>query len=172
MGIFTLTILRLLHIASGVFWAGAAIYLAAFILPASKALGPDGGRFMQQLANTNRLPLVMNLVSLTSIVTGLLLLWSVSSGFQPEWFGYKRGIILTLGSIAGIIAYLIGFTVNRPAAKRMAQLGKEIALAGGPPSENQQKEMAGIRQRMSSATSVIAWLLVLSVVAMSVIRYL
>jgi hypothetical protein len=49
--------LRVIHIGCGVFWTGAAIYQAAFVLPAAQSLGPEGGRFMQRLAATNQLPL-------------------------------------------------------------------------------------------------------------------
>lgn len=47
---FYLIVPRLIHIGSGVFWAGAAVMIAAFLEPTVRAAGPEGGRFMQRLA--------------------------------------------------------------------------------------------------------------------------
>src|SRR3954471_21083953 len=48
-----LLILRLLHIGCGITWAGTVIFVAFFLDPAVKSVGPDGTRFMQQLVKTN-----------------------------------------------------------------------------------------------------------------------
>ena len=98
-----LIILRLLHIACGVFWAGAAIYLAAFVTPAVKALGPDGGKFMQQLAKTNNLPLVMAIAATTNVITGILLLWKLSGGLQLDWMISNHGLVLMPASFLELL---------------------------------------------------------------------
>jgi uncharacterized membrane protein len=43
-------VLRILHVAAGVFWAGGAIVFASFVEPNASALGPAGIPFMQRLA--------------------------------------------------------------------------------------------------------------------------
>ncbi|MBA3672180.1 MAG: hypothetical protein H0W68_09190 [Gemmatimonadaceae bacterium] len=43
-------ILRLVHILSGVFWAGSAIFNDRFVAPTIRALGADSGKVMRELA--------------------------------------------------------------------------------------------------------------------------
>lgn len=163
--------LRLLHIVAGAFWAGTAISLALFILPAVKALGPDGSKVMQKIASTNRFPLVMALAANITLISGLLLYWEISMHLNTEWMLSNKGLVLTIGSLLALVAYLIGFIINSPGAARMAKIGKAIAVAGGPPSEAQMSEMMRIRKRMTAATNAIALLLLLAVSAMAVVRY-
>ena len=80
-----LLVLRLLHIVCGVFWAGSVIYMALFIIPAVKASGPEGGKFMQQLGKTGY-PIVVMIAAIVTILAGLMLMWKLSGGFQPIWF--------------------------------------------------------------------------------------
>ncbi|HWR34006.1 MAG TPA: hypothetical protein VN451_10780 [Chitinophagaceae bacterium] len=128
-----LVTLRLVHIFCGVFWAGAAIYLAIFVMPAVNAAGPEGGRFMQQLARTNKLPMVMTVTSSLSVIAGILLLWNISGGFKSAWMSSKHGIILSIGGTLAIIAWLEGFFITRPNALKLNRVGQLIAKSGGPP---------------------------------------
>src|SRR4030095_11665296 len=162
-----LIILRLLHITCGVFWAGAAIYLAAFVAPAVRALGPEGGKFMQQLARTNKLPLVMTIAATTNIIAGILLLWKLSSGFQYDWMVSKHGLVLNAGVLLGIIAYLEGLLVTRPTILKINALGAQLA-SGIPPTQEQLQLMNAYRQKIMSANNIVATLLAVTVIAMSV----
>ena len=166
-----LIILRLLHITCGVFWAGATIYLAAFVSPAVKALGPDGGKFMQQLAKTNKLPLVMTIAATTNIIAGILLLWKLSGGFQYDWMITKHGLVLNVGVLLGIIAYLEGLLVTRTTILKINALGAQLA-GGGPPSQEQLQLMNGYRQKVITANNIAASLLAVTVISMSLVRYL
>jgi hypothetical protein len=166
-----LLVLRLLHIGFGIFWAGAAIYLAFFIDPAVKALGTDGTKFMQQLVRTNRFPVVMLFSALITVTAGVLLIWRLSGGLQTQWLSTRYGTVLTTGGALAIIAFIIGFTVSRPASMSIAKIGKAIAAAGGPPFPAQIEELKMLGNRISVATRIIAVLLILAVVGMSVFRY-
>ena len=164
--------LRLIHIVCGVFWAGATLYLAGFIIPAVKALGPDGGKFMGQLSRTNRLPLVMNAAGTLTVLCGLLMFEQVSGTFQPEWFLTNHGMLLTIGGILGLLAYAIGLGVSFPTILRMNAIGKVVSASGGPPSPEQMQELQRLRKKLFTATNIIAILLLTSVSFMSIIRYL
>ena len=166
-----LVILRLVHILCAVFWAGTLMYLAGFIVPTVKKLGPDGGKFMQQLARTNRLPLVMNLAASLTILAGILLMERVSGGFQSEWFSTQYGMIISLGAGFSIIAYIIGIMVNMPAAIRMGAIGKQVAASGAPPTPEQQQTLQRLRKNLFTATNYIALLLVLATACMAVAQY-
>jgi hypothetical protein len=166
-----LTILRLLHISLGVFWAGATIYLAAFVAPAVQASGPEGSKFMQNLARTNKLPLVMMIAATLNVLTGILLLWELSAGFQPSYMGSAHGIILSFGGTLAIIAYIIGLSVTRPTVDKVAKLGMTIAQSGGVPNAEQKQLLDGFRKKIFSANKMVAILLAFAVVAMSIVRY-
>ncbi len=49
-------LLRLIHILAGIFWVGAILLIAGFLLPTSRATGREGARFMQHLMLKRRLP--------------------------------------------------------------------------------------------------------------------
>lgn len=167
-----LIILRLIHITCGIFWAGATIYLASFVSPAVKAIGPEGNKFMQQLAKTNKLPLVMTLAATLTVVAGLLLFWELSDGFQSEWMKTKHGMVLSIGGGLAIIAYLEGLFVTRPTVEKINKIGKAIALAGGQSTEEQMQQLMKLRKKIFSANNLVAFLLALTVIAMSLIKYI
>lgn len=167
-----LTVLRFLHIVPGICWAGGIFYMAFFVMPAIRKLGPDGGKFMQQLARTNRMPDVMISLALTSILAGSLLFWEVSGHLDTVWLKSVHGLMLLFGALAGITAFMLGLLINRPAAKRMAEIGAELAKAGGPPNPAQVQELGNLRTRIFMGTNLIAWFVVLAIVLMSVIRYM
>src|SRR5688572_19411498 len=101
-------VLRLLHIFTGVFWAGAVFYMAFFVLPAIKALGPEGGKFMQQLTRTKNMPVVLSLSGLISVLAGFRLLQLASGNFEGFWFQSNMGMALTIGSSFALLGLLIG----------------------------------------------------------------
>jgi uncharacterized membrane protein len=166
-----LVFLRFVHIVSAIFWAGSVMYLALFIVPAVKALGPDGGKFMQQLSRTNNMPLVMTLAGTLTVVAGLLLIERISGGFTAEWFGTPHGIIISIGATLAIIAYLIGILVNRPTVARIGTIGQEAAAKGGPPSPEQMAELQKLRTKLFSAINMTALLVLGAAIAMSIVRY-
>ena len=166
-------VLLMFHICTGVFWAGATIYLAAFVAPAVKASGAEGTKFMQQLSRTNNLPLWMTLAATLNVLCGVLLLWKLSDGFQNhEWMSSKRGMTLSIGGGLAIIAYLEGLFITRPTVMKVAKLGKAIAAAGGPPSAEQMQQMMAYRKKIFSANNFVATLLAAAVIAMSLAKYI
>ena len=163
-------ILRVLHIGFGIFWAGSVFSFALFIAKAVKASGPEGGRFMQQLGKTGY-PIAVMIMAIISILAGILLIAKLSSGFQAVWFSTAYAKVLTTGGVLAIIAFIIGFTVNRPAAARINTISSAIAKAGAPPTSEQMQELAFLRKKLFTGTNIIAVLLAFTVLAMSIFRY-
>jgi len=170
--IWDLILLRLLHIATGVFWAGATIYLALFVAPAVQAAGAEGTKFMQQLSRTNKLPVVMLIMATLNVLTGIWLLWKLSNGFQSAWMSSQHGMILSIGGGFAIIAYLEGLIVTRPTVMKVAKLGQAIAQAGGPPTLEQTQQMMAYRKKIFKGNNIVAVLLAITVIAMGIARYL
>jgi hypothetical protein len=77
----------------------------------------------------------------------------------------------TLGSIVGILVYLVGMFGVNPRAIRLAKLGDEIQAAGGPPSPAQSTEMQKLDKEMSVLGLVDFILVAVSLALMATARY-
>ena len=172
MGNMELLILRLIHIFTGVFWAGSAMYLAIFVMPAARALGPDGGKFMGQLVRTKNLPMWMNIIGILNILSGLRLIMILYKNSNGEWFSTRYGIGIFIGTVAAIAAFIIGFMVIRFAANKMNSITSAIAAAGVPPTPEQAQQLGMLRAKIGKGTVVVAWHLAAAVIFMSIARYL
>jgi hypothetical protein len=116
--------------------------------------------------------MVMTSSSVLTVATGFLLYLVDSGGFQINWISTPSGITMTIGSVAGILAFLLGLTVQMPASARMAALQKEIQAAGGPPTPSQMEEMHVLLDRISNASHWGAILMVIAVLGMAIAREL
>ena len=167
-----LIFLRLIHIVCTVIWAGGMIYFAVFVVPAARTLGPDGAKFIQQLAGTNKLPIVMNVSAILSIVTGILLMQKLLGGIQPALLRSTHGLLIVIGALLAVTGFIIGLSINMPAARRMNSIKNIVARSGIQPGSGQLEELERLRSRSFAATRVIAILLFGSLVLMSLVRYL
>ena len=104
-----LLVLRLVHIVAGALWAGAAIFYFFFVEPTVQGLGPARPKFMQDLVTKRRYPVFMNVTSGLTILAGLLLFWFASGGLQLSWITSGPGLGFTVGSLAALGAYGVGF---------------------------------------------------------------
>jgi hypothetical protein len=163
-------VLRLLHIVGGVFWVGAAWMIAGFLFPTANA-APEGPKFLQRLFQS-RLPAVISAAAGLNILAGLLLYWRDSGGLRLDWIMTRAGLGFTLGSVAAIAAFVIGVAVSKPAADKLGALGKEIAAGGQPPTPEQAAAMQALAKRTADAATWVAALLAISLIAMSIARYL
>src|SRR4026208_1218295 len=116
-----LILLRLIHIAGGVFWAGTMLFAAVFLEPSVREAGPDGAKVMLGLMRRKYM-VVMPIVAALTILAGVGLLEQVSGGFHPDWMSSPTGLTLSPGAAIAIPAFLIGIFFVRPAAMRLAVL--------------------------------------------------
>lgn len=163
--------LRALHIGAGVLWAGWAFVSAGFVVPAVRAMGPNGGAFMQALTTTTRLVQVMSWAPVIVVVSGSLMYWEVSGHLDAAWLSSGQGTTLTIGSVAGLLAFTLGFLVMKPTSGRMGKLGREIAAAGVPPTSEQAAEMARLQAKLTRGGNIAVWLLGTAVLCMAVTRF-
>ena len=164
------SILRLVHILAGVFWAGANLMMAGFINPSVKATAPDSGKFMQYLAQKSGYPRSAEIAGWLTVLAGLALYWLVSGGFQPAWITSRHGLALTIGGLLAIAGLIVGYTIQKPAAKRLGTLGQEIQTAGGPPSPEQVAQVQAQQKKLAQGGLWTAILLGLAVVGMAIAR--
>ena len=164
-------ILRLIHIAAGIFWVGAAFVFFLFIQPSARELGPEGQSFMGHLGTRKKLPGILLISAIVTVLAGILLYIRVSDGFSADWITSGPGIGFTVGGVAAIITVTLGLILTKPAADRMAALGQEIVAAGGPPSSEQASEMQRLQARLVLLGRVSMVLLAIAVVTMATARY-
>jgi uncharacterized membrane protein len=170
-GIVTLyIILRLVHILAGVFWAGANFVMAGFVNPSVKASAPESGKFMQHLAQKSGFPRFAEVTGWLTVLAGLGLFWLVSDGFSASWFSTRRGIVLTIGGLMAIAALVIAYALQKPAARRLAQLGQEIQASQGPPTPQQLAEIQAQQNKLAQGARWTAILLTISVIGMALSR--
>jgi len=160
--------LRLIHILAGIFWVGAAVVTTAFLMPAARAMGPEGGRFLQFVLGKQRMSNYISLSAILTVLPGIAVYWIKTSGLQSAWIFISAGLIITIGAITGIAAAILGGAVTAPTAARMESLSKEMQSAGGPPKPEQLAQLQAMQKRLGKAGLWGAILLVITVVTMAI----
>lgn len=168
---FVLISLRLIHVAGGALWAGAAIAYLFFFEPTAQGLGAAGPKFMQDLVDKRRYPIFMNVASMLTIAAGLGLLWLVSGGLSAAWIMSGPGMGFTIGSVAALMAFGIGFFGIRPRAQRLGAIGAAIAAAGGPPTAEQGMELQRLNAEMHTYERWDVGFLIVALITMATARY-
>lgn len=162
---------RLIHIVSGIFWAGTLIFMALFLQPSLRDAGPDGSKVAAGLLRRRFLD-VMPIVALVTILSGFWLYWRVSGGFANSYMGSRAGMAYGLAGVASVLAFGIGVGVMRPATLRAASLSRQVAATSGPNQESLLAAAQALRARAAKAGKVVAALLALASVTMALGRYL
>ena len=163
--------LRLLHVLGGVLWVGMMFFATFFMMPAIVEAGPDGAKVMAGVMR-RRLPQIMPVIALVTILSGAWLYYRDSAGFQPAFLHSRMGMALGTGGILAIVAFFIGVAVIRPNMMRAVALTQEAMQAPAAERESKMAQAAAARARGHTAEHVVAFLLILAVAAMAVGRYI
>ena len=99
-----LFILRLIHILAGVFWVGAAVFTAAFLVPTIRAVSPAGGPVMQHLTQVRKLPRYILAAGFLTVISGIGLYSIPSVGFTSPWMRTGPGITFGIGGALETVA--------------------------------------------------------------------
>lgn len=165
-----LVILRFMHIGAGVFWAGSFFFIGRFLMPSIQAAGPAGGKVMQEIA-ARKLPQVMPIVALVTILSGLTLMWITSGGFAAVWTQSRMGITFMIGGGAALAAFLLGMMFVRPVMMQLPTLAQAAEKLAGAEREAKLAEYKALERRAATANSAVGGLLYLAVIAMAIARY-
>ncbi len=161
---------RIVHIGGGVTWAGAMFFLAFFLFPAVRDAEDGGTGVVVELSRQG----VLNFVPVIAILTmlsGFWLYWKVSSGFNSVYMGSGPGMAYGLGAVSTVVAFITGATIIRPNMQKAMALS-EKALSASAEERSSLLSKAGEHERRSGkAARAVALLLVITVVAMAVGRY-
>ncbi|MBI4502022.1 MAG: hypothetical protein HY700_12790 [Gemmatimonadetes bacterium] len=171
MGNAVLITLRIVHILAGAFWVGAILFVARFLMPTLRAVGPQGTPVMDQLVRVRRMPLAMMGAAIVNILSGLALMWQVSAGFQPAWMRSGPGSVFSMGGGLAILAVILGMSINLPASKRLGAITAALQARGGAPTGDETAQLQRLQARIGATTMTVALLVVLATAAMAAARY-
>ncbi len=155
-------VLRIVHILFGLFWAGTAIALAAFVIPAARANGPTGGRLLRELMQRRRLSAALAIAAALTIVSGATMYWRIATDMHDAWVRSRPGLVLGFGGLMALIAFALGGGVAAPTARKLE------ALASDAPRSMLER----LQSRLARVSSAIAVLLVITATCMAIARYL
>jgi hypothetical protein len=165
-----MSVLRVIHIFSGVAWVGIAFVNIAFLQPTIQATAPESQKVMQYLTGRTRFLATSYTVATLTVLSGLTML-ALLSDLRPDYFKSAYGATLTLGALAGITGWVLVIFVIRRLLGRMQALGKQIQSQGGPPTPEQGAEMAAMSARLSSLGTIGLVLIAIALFGMSVAQY-
>ena len=164
-------VVRLIHVVVGIVWGGAIVFIAAFLLPTFKGVGPASGPVMGYLVEKKKMPAFLMAGVMLTVLSGLTLYWSDSAGFTSAWMKSGPARTFGAGGVLAIIVAIMGMAINAPTAKKLSALGEAVRAAGGPPSAEQAAEMQRLQGRLAGAMKMAAVLVVATAALMAVARY-
>jgi uncharacterized membrane protein len=167
----TLIALRILHIVTGVFWAGAVFFIVSFLLPTFKAVGPDAGKVFAELRRRNMFNWIPA-IALVTIITGLWM-YMLRMGTAANWAASREAMALGGGAVSAILALLIGTFVMRANTLKAADMAAAaMQMPAGAERDARMAEVQAMRARAAMAARTVATLLLIAVVTMAMARYL
>jgi uncharacterized membrane protein len=166
-----LMLARALHVGLGVFWVGALVFNAAFLLPSMREAGPDAAKVAAGLMKRRFMQILPATAGVT-LLSGLYLYWRLSGGFSAGYMTSPAGATYALGGAIAIVAFVIGVSMVRPAMLRAMKLSEAGMSAAPPERAAALAEAQSLRAKAETAGQWAAWLLVATTIAMAVARYL
>lgn len=158
-------VFRLIHIFAGVFWVGAVWLMTTYIGSTARALGKDAAPFMQHFTLRSGFQRGISIAAGLSLLTGISLYWQNFGDAIVVNTG--RGLALTFGGAAGIIAFFIGvFMIGRNTNKIRA-LADSMAASGGPPSKGDLGTMQALQEKVAKAGALTSVFMVLALIGMT-----
>lgn len=165
-------ILRIVHIFSGAYWVGAGLFLMLVLSPTLRSLGQSSTPVLTNMFKHTRFAQLFPLASFLTIVSGLALYDNVSDHFNSDWMSSDSGIVLSIGSLLGILAFLHGSTATGPITNRVGKLLLELDAQSTPPTNEQLGRLRELQMKMarnSRASAMMSWA---ALIGMSMARYM
>ena len=125
---------------------------------------------MQYLTQKTRLLSTVYATATLTMLSGLVMYW-ILLGFRSSALLSGYGLVLTIGGIAGVIAWAIGVVVIRGIFNQMFTIGQEIQAQGSPPTPEQATQMQALVARLGKLGQVALVFLVIALLGMSIARY-
>ena len=167
-----LILLRIVHVGSAMIWFGGAILAGFFLQPTAEALGKAGQPFMDHLVNRRRMGIFFPIVAGLTILSGAALYWRDSAGLSIIWITSPTGLGFTIGAIAAIVAFVLGFILIGPSIAEQTAVQNELAGGDREPTAAQRQRLERAARRMQLANRIDLPLILVAGLSMAVARYL
>lgn len=162
-----LVILRLGHIVPGVFWAGTTVFLAAFLEPALRRIGPPVQGMVMAAVGRVAGPALM-LAGVLTVGFGFALVARTPGREFVDLFRGGWGWTMGLGAVAGVLALALG-EAQRRNVRELARIGQ--ALAGRPPAAVEAERIGVLTGRMRLVGRTNAVIVTVAVALMASARF-
>jgi uncharacterized membrane protein len=160
-------VLRLLHILSGVFWAGSAILFGFVISPAISATAEAGQKVLAHLVTKARISATIAYSAILTVLAGGGLYWIDSQGFTSPWQRSGPGVGFGIGGLAALVALVFGLLVG----KNTNILGRVAAEIHGKPSPEQLTRIRAAAKQLGYAGPISSTAVLIALVCMATARY-
>jgi len=157
-------VLRFTHVFFGALWVGMMAFQVFFLMPALGQAGPDGGKVMAAMMKM-RVPLILPIFALLTLVSGFWMFQRLSGGAPDAFMATPMGKAFGFGGLSALLAFLIGVFVMRPAMMKSVTLAQSGDPMHGP-------EIQRLRARGAFIGKVVTYMLLFTLAAMAVARYL
>jgi uncharacterized membrane protein len=163
-------VLRIVHIFSGVFWVGVSFFNVGFLQPTVQSTGNEGQKVMQHLTTQTRFTVTAYTAATLSLLSGWIMYWNLY-GFRLSVLSSGYGLLLTIGAVAGTIAWVIALVFVRRVIARMQAVGGAIQEQGGPPTPEQVSEMQEYGEQLEKLGRWGVGFMVVALIGMSSAQY-
>ena len=165
LGLITL---RVLHIVSGVFWAGGVFFFTLIMEPRLRALGPTIQRPAMQSITPVMGP-AFAIAGVISMVTGIAIVFVLRSGDLSSVFDSRWGWTILVGFISTLIAAAIGFG----SALKTVRLMRDVATGfeGRSPNPDEMQLLQSLSARLIVLGRAVFVFLLITLLAMSSARF-
>jgi uncharacterized membrane protein len=163
--------LRLIHVFGGVFWAGTVFFLLRFLMPALAGSGAGGQAVLQQLATKQKLGIVLPVAAMLTVLSGLGMYARNVMGSSGVWAHSRQGMMYGVGGLAAILALIVGATMIGPSLETIVEIQLAAHTANRALTPDEDAAAARLSARSTRGTRIAAGLLVVTVAAMAVGRY-
>lgn len=164
-------VLRFSHVFFGALWVGMMAFQVFFLMPALGEAGPDAAKVNASLMR-RRIPIIMPIFALITLASGMWLFQRMSGGNMGALMATPMGQAFAWGGASALLAFLIGIVVMRPAMLRSIKLAE--SLPSTPPEQRAgvSAELQRLRARGVVLGRLVAIMLLFTLGAMAVARYL
>lgn len=164
-------VLRFAHVFFGALWVGMMAFSTFFLMPALGEAGPDAGKVLAALAR-RKIPIIMPIFALITIVSGMWLLQRLGGANMGALMGSPMGKAFAGGGAVALIAFFGGIIVMRPAMMRSMKLAESLPSTPQEQRAAVAAELQRLRARGVVLGRVVTIMLLFTLGAMAVARYL
>lgn len=162
-------VLRVIHIFGGVYWVGASFFMAFLLSPAIKAAGSHGTRTLARLLDATYYATAFPVAAISTTLAGMILYYKISDGFNLDWMESTGGVVLSIGSVAGLLAMGHGGAALGSRTSRAAEMVKNFGLDG--PTPQQEAEFLTLMEETDRHTKISLVLMLIALFCMATARY-